>query len=126
LSNIKKECKYSEDHEWALLEDGIVTIGISDHAQNELGDIVFVELPECDEECSLGDSIGTIEAVKTVADIYVPVGGTVVEVNEELEDTAESLNNDPYGKGWIAKIKVEDSSDFDSLMSPEEYEEFTK
>jgi len=126
LSNIKKECKYSKDHEWALLEDGIVTIGISDHAQNELGDIVFVELPECDEEYSIGDSIGTIEAVKTVADIYVPVGGIVVEVNEELEDSAESLNNDPYGKGWIAKIKVEDSSDFDILMSPEEYEEFTK
>ncbi|MGL1935180.1 MAG: glycine cleavage system protein GcvH [Fibrobacterales bacterium] len=121
MSEIRDGLKYSEDHEWILVEGDVVTIGVTDHAQSELGDIIFVELPEVDDEVSKGDSIGTIEAVKTVADIYCPVNGTVVEANEALADKAESMNTAPYGDGWIVKIKISDPAELDELMSAEDY-----
>jgi len=121
--NLPKELKYTKDHEWVKVEDDIVVIGITDYAQGELGDIVFVEVPTVGEELVAGDTLGTIEAVKTVADIYMPIDGKVLEMNAELEDTPELINQDPYGRGWIAKIKVADSSQLDELLSAEQYKE---
>ncbi len=121
MSEIKENLKYTEDHEWVLIEGDVATIGVTDHAQGELGDIIFVELPEVDDEVAKGDSIGTIEAVKTVADIYCPVTGIIVEANEALADKAESMNSSPYGEGWIVKIKISDTSELEGLMSAEEY-----
>ncbi len=121
MSEIKDSLQYTEDHEWVLIEGDVATIGITDHAQGELGDIIFVELPEVDDEVSKGDSIGTIEAVKTVADIYCPITGVVVEANEALADKAESMNSSPYGEGWIVKIKISDPAELEGLMSAEDY-----
>lgn len=122
MSNILDNLKYSEDHEWALIEGDIITVGITDHAQSELGDIVFVELPDVGDTLDQGDSFGTIEAVKTVAELYAPVGGEVVEINEALADEAETINSAPYGEGWIVKIKVSDPSQLDSLMDAAGYQ----
>ena len=121
--NLPQELKYTKDHEWVKVEDDIVVIGITDYAQGELGDIVFVEVPTVGEELVAGDTLGTIEAVKTVADIYMPIDGKVLEMNAELEDTPELINQDPYGRGWIAKIKIADSSQLDELLSAEQYKE---
>ncbi len=113
---------YTEDHEWIKVEDGVATMGITDFAQNELGDIVFVELPEEDEEFDQGDAMGVVESVKAVSDIYMPVSGTVVEANEEVMDAPELVNSDPYGEGWLVKIQLSDESQLDALMSAEDYE----
>ena len=121
--SVQEGLYYTKEHEWVKVDGETGTIGISDHAQEELGDIVFVELPEEGEEFSQGDAIGTIEAVKTVSDIYTPVSGEVVEANESLEEEAEKINQDPYGEGWIAKIKMSDKDELDDLMSAEEYED---
>ncbi|HMA61749.1 MAG TPA: glycine cleavage system protein GcvH [bacterium] len=120
--SVQEGLYYTKEHEWVKVDGDTGTIGISDHAQEELGDIVFVELPEEGEEFSQGDAIGTIEAVKTVSDIYTPVSGKVVEVNESLEEEAEKINQDPYGEGWIAKIDMSDESELDDLLTAEEYE----
>jgi glycine cleavage system H protein len=101
-------------------------IGITDHAQSQLGDIVFVELPDVDSEISQNETFGVIEAVKTVADLFAPVKGLIIEINSSLEDSPDLINSDPYGTGWIIKVKVSDSSQYDSLMSSDEYEEFIK
>lgn len=121
--SVQEGLYYTKEHEWVKVDGDTGTIGISDHAQEELGDIVFVELPEEGEELSQGDAIGTIEAVKTVSDIYTPVSGEVIESNESLEEEAEKINQDPYGEGWIAKIKMSDKDELDDLMSAEEYED---
>lgn len=121
--SVQEGLSYTKEHEWVKVDGDTGTIGISDHAQEELGDIVFVELPEEGEELSQGDAIGTIEAVKTVSDIYTPVSGEVIESNESLEEEAEKINQDPYGEGWIAKIKMSDKDELDDLMSAEEYED---
>lgn len=121
--SVQEGLYYTKEHEWVKVDGDTGTIGISDHAQEELGDIVFVELPEEGEELSQGDAIGTIEAVKTVSDIYTPVSGEVIESNESLEEEAEKINQDPYGEGWIAKIKMSDKDEIDDLMSAEEYED---
>jgi len=121
--SVQKDLYYTEEHEWLKVEDEKGTIGITDHAQSELGDIVFVDLPEEGEEFSKGDAIGTIEAVKTVSDIYAPVSGEVLEVNETLDEEAEKINQDPYGEGWIVKVKLNDQSELDELLSAEEYED---
>lgn len=121
--SVQEGLYYTKEHEWVKVDGETGTIGISDHAQEELGDIVFVELPEEGEELSQGDAIGTIEAVKTVSDIYTPVSGEVIESNESLEEEAEKINQDPYGEGWIAKIKMSDKDELDDLMSAEEYED---
>ncbi len=121
--NVPEDLKYTKNHEWVKVDGDIATLGITDHAQSELGDIVFVELPEEGDEFDAGDAIGTIEAVKTVADMNTPVSGEVTEVNEDLEDSSELMNKDPYGDGWIVKLKMSDDSELDDLLSAEEYKE---
>jgi glycine cleavage system H protein len=117
--SVPEDLQYTKSHEWVRFEDGTVTIGITDHAQEELGDVVFVELPEEGDTIEAGDSFGTVESVKAVSDLYTPVGGEVVEVNSSLEDAPEKINDDPYGEGWIVKLRTTDEAD---LLSPEEYE----
>ncbi len=121
--NTPAELKYTKDHEWIKVEGDTATIGITDYAQGELGDIVFVDVDTVDEELNEGDVFGSVEAVKTVSDLYLPVSGTVLEVNADLEDQPELLNTDPYGKGWIIKLKVSDAADLSTLLSAEEYQE---
>ena len=124
--NLPEDIKYTEDHEWGRLENDILTIGITDFAQSELGDIIFVEFPELNTKVSVKDSIGTLEAVKTVADIYSPISGEIVELNDQLEDTPELINEDPYNKGWILKIKINDKNDYNSLLTNDEYQNLIK
>ncbi len=121
--NTPSELKYTKDHEWVKVEGDIAIIGITDYAQGELGDIVFVDVDTVDEDLNEGDVFGSVEAVKTVSDLFLPIQGTVLEVNAELEDQPELLNTDPYGKGWIIKLKISDSADFAKLLSAEEYQE---
>ena len=120
-TQIPEHLFYSESHEWLLLESGIATIGITDFAQTELGDIVFAELPEVDEHLEKGETFGTLEAVKTVADLIAPTSGEVLEVNDSLAEGAEQINEDPYGGGWLLKIRINDSADLDYLLSAQEY-----
>jgi glycine cleavage system H protein len=117
--NIPEDLQYTKSHEWARVEGDTATIGITDHAQDELGDVVFVELPDEGATFDAGESFGTVESVKAVSDLYAPVGGEVVEVNSALEDAPENINEDPYGEGWIVKLRTTDEAD---LLSPEEYE----
>ncbi|RZP00425.1 MAG: glycine cleavage system protein GcvH [Flavobacteriales bacterium] len=119
--NIPEELKYTEEHEWVKIEDNIATIGITDFAQGELGDIVYLEIDSLDSEIALNEVFGTVEAVKTVSDLFMPVGGKVIEMNSTLEDKPELVNEDPYGEGWIIKIDISDLSEIDNLLSPEEY-----
>jgi len=124
MSNIPAELKYVSSHEWIRLEgDGTVTIGITEHAQDQLGDVVFVELPEVGTTFSLSDDLGVVESVKAASDLYAPLSGEVVEVNPELEDSPELVNSDPYGDGWFVKLKLEDESELDGLLSAEGYAE---
>ena len=120
--SVPEELQYTRSHEWLRTEGDTVTVGITDHAQDELGDIVFVELPEEGATLEAGDSFGTVESVKAVSDLYTPVGGEVVEVNEALNDSPEKINEDPYGEGWIVKLHT--SSDASDLLSAAEYEQF--
>lgn len=119
--NIPQNLKYSEDHEWLRIEGNEAYIGISDYAQHELGDIVFVDVDTEGEELSAGDTFGSIEAVKTVSDLLMPVSGKVLEVNAALEDNAATINTDPYGEGWIIKIEMTDASEADKLMDATAY-----
>lgn len=118
--NIPKDLKYTEDHEWLRIEGDAVYIGITDYAQNELGDIVYIEIDA--EEASRGDVFGTVEAVKTVSDLFAPVSGKILDVNEELKSNPELVNSDPYGKGWIVKISIDNAEETDNLLTAEEYE----
>ena len=119
--SVPEELQYTRSHEWVRTEGDTATIGITDHAQDELGDIVFVELPETGATFDAGDSYGTVESVKAVSDLYTPVGGEVVEVNEALSESPEKVNEDPYGEGWIVKIQVSGEAD---LLSASDYEQF--
>lgn len=121
--NFPNDLKYTKEHEWVRVEGDTMIIGITDYAQSELGDIVYVEIPTVGEQLSQGDTLGTIEAVKTVADIYMPVDGEVLEVNSELEDAPELINSDPYGKGWIVKAKIANQQQLDDLLSADQYKE---
>ena len=122
--NTPSELKYTKEHEWIRDNgDGTVTIGITDFAQSELGDIVFVELEDVDSEFAQEDTFGTVEAVKTVSDLYAPIDGVVTEINETLEDNPEIVNDDPYGDGWMIKMKLSDPSQMDSLLSSDSYNE---
>ncbi len=121
--NIPDDLKYTKDHEWVRLEGDTATVGITDYAQGELGDVVFVELPAVGDQVSANDTFGTIEAVKAVADLYSPLDGEVVEVNEALEDAPDTVNNDPYGAGWMVKVKVADSGAYEKLLSADDYRE---
>ena len=124
MSEIPNELRYLESHEWARLEeDGTVTVGISDHAQNALGDVVYVELPEEGQQLSSGDEAGVVESVKAASDIYAPVTGTVVATNTDLDDEPEKVNQDPYGDGWFFKIEPDDLQELDELLDAEGYQE---
>jgi len=120
--NIPKELKYTKDHEWVTIKDGIATVGITDFAQKELGDIVYVDVDTLDEELDAEEVFGSIEAVKTVSDLFMPVAGEVIEFNEALEDQPELVNEDPYGKGWIIKVKVTDTTEA-KLLNADAYKE---
>jgi glycine cleavage system H protein len=117
------ELKYTKDHEWIKIEGNIATVGITDFAQGELGDIVFVDVESVDEELNAGEVFGSVEAVKTVSDLYLPVSGKVIEFNEALEDEPELVNNDPYGKGWVIKLEVSADLDQSELLTAEQYQE---
>ena len=117
--NIPEDLQYTHSHEWVRIEGDTATIGITDHAQDELGDVVFVELPDEGATFDAGESFGTVESVKAVSDLYTPLGGEVVEVNSALEDAPEKINEDPYGDGWIVRLRTSEETD---LLSPEEYE----
>ncbi len=119
--NIPENLKYTKDHEWVKLEGGTATIGITDFAQNELGDIVFVEVDTEGETLDREETFGTIEAVKTVSDLFMPVSGEITEFNDDLESTPDIINKDPYGKGWIIKVKLSDVSEVDDLLSASDY-----
>ena len=121
--NIPAELKYSRDHEWIRLEGETAYVGITDFAQHELGDIVFVDIDTVDETLEADETFGTIEAVKTSSDLLMPVAGTVIEFNEGLVDAYEKVNNDPYGEGWIIKVQVANPADLDNLLSAEAYKE---
>ncbi len=119
--NLPENLRYSKDHEWARREGDLFVVGINDYAQDQLGDIVFVELPESGAEFEQEEEFGTVESVKAVSELYMPVGGEVVEVNPALEDSPELVNNDPYEGGWMLKVKASDPSQFDSLMDRQAY-----
>ncbi len=114
--------KYTEDHEWVLVDGNVGIIGITEFAQGELGDVVYIDIPDATAEVKKGDTIGTIEAVKTVADLFSPVSGTICAVNEALNDSPETVNKDPYNAGWIVKIELADASELDGLMDAEAYQ----
>tara|TARA_B100000900_G_scaffold171536_1_gene145777 strand:- start:803 stop:1180 length:378 start_codon:yes stop_codon:yes gene_type:complete len=119
--NIPKELKYTKDHEWVRVEGDIATIGVTDFAQGELGDIVFVEIESVDETLDAEEVFGSVEAVKTVSDLFMPIGGEVLEFNEALESDPELVNSDPYGDGWMIKVKISDLSELENLLSDEAY-----
>ena len=121
MSEVRTELKYLSSHEWVLIEDGVATIGVSDHAQELLGDLVYVELPEEGSSIAAGDSVGVIESVKAASDTYAPLTGEVIEINGELEDSPEKINDDPYGDGWMYKIKLEDPDEVGDLLDADAY-----
>jgi len=121
IMSIPAELKYTQDHEWVRVEGDIAVVGVTDFAQGELGDVVFVEIETEGETLDKGETFGTVEAVKTVSDLFMPVGGEVSEFNEALADDPELVNKDPYGKGWMIKIKVADAAELDELMDAEAY-----
>ncbi|WPR71793.1 glycine cleavage system protein GcvH [Flavobacterium sp. NG2] len=121
--SIPSNLKYTKDHEWVSLEGDIATIGITHFAQKELGDIVYVEVETLDQVLEQDEVFGTVEAVKTVSDLFLPMAGEIIEFNSSLEDTPEAVNSDPYGAGWMIKVKVSDVSTYDSLLSDEDYKQ---
>ena len=124
MSDVPQELRYARTHEWARLEeDGTVTVGISDHAQDALGDVVYVEHPEPGQQVAAGDETGVVESVKAASDIYAPVSGSIVAVNDALDDAPETVNQDPYGDGWFFKIEPDDATELDELLDSEAYAE---
>ncbi|MCA0152705.1 MULTISPECIES: glycine cleavage system protein GcvH [Winogradskyella] len=121
--NIPSELKYTKDHEWIKIEGDVATVGITDFAQGELGDIVYVEVDTLDETLDAEEVFGTVEAVKTVSDLFLPLSGEIIEFNEGLEDEPEKVNSDPYGDGWMIKLKISDESQIESLLSADAYKE---
>ena len=119
--NIPTNLKYTKDHEWISMDGNIATIGITDFAQSELGDIVYVEVETLDQNLDKDEVFGTVEAVKTVSDLFLPLSGEIIEFNEDLERNPETVNSDPYGKGWMVKVKVSDASQWDELLDSEAY-----
>lgn len=121
--NIPSDLKYTKDHEWVSIEGDIATVGITDFAQGELGDIVYIEVETIDETLEREEVFGTVEAVKTVSDLFLPLSGEIIEFNEELEATPETVNSDPYGTGWMVKIKISNTLELDDLLSDQEYKD---
>ena len=118
---IPDDCRFLESHEWLRVENGTARVGISDFAQDELGDVVFVELPREGDEIDAGDDFGVVESIKAVSDVYLPVGGTITAVNDDLETEPELLNEDPYGDGWMVELELADESEVEDLLTPEAY-----
>jgi glycine cleavage system H protein len=123
MSEVPSELKFLSSHEWVMVEDGVATIGVSDHAQELLGDLVYVELPEAGTTVAAGDSVGVIESVKAASDTYAPISGEVIEINEDLEDSPERINADPYGDGWMYKVAIEDPEELENLLDSAAYSE---
>lgn len=121
---LPEDLKYTREHEWLAIEDKVVTVGITDHAQEQLGEVVFVELPAAGDKVEKSEPFGVVESTKAVSDIYAPVSGDVAEVNDDLPDSPELVNEDPYGDGWMVKITIGDESDLEDLMTAEEYREY--
>lgn len=119
--NVPEELKYTKDHEWIRIDGDVLTVGITDFAQGELGDIVYVEVDTLDETLEAEEVFGTVEAVKTVSDLFMPISGEIIEFNETLEDAPEQVNDDPYGEGWMIKLKCNDLSELDQLLTASDY-----
>lgn len=126
MANVPEDLHYSKDHEWVRVEGNIASIGITDYAQNSLGDVVYVELPKVGEDFAANESFGSVESVKAVSEVFSPVSGAVAEVNESLNDEPEKVNGDPYGDGWMIKVNMSSPGEVDSLLTAAEYEDFTK
>lgn len=126
MANVPEDLHYSKDHEWVRVESGVAVVGITDYAQNSLGDVVYVELPKANDEFATNESFGSVESVKAVSEVFSPVSGTVVEVNTTLNDEPEKVNEDPYGEGWMIRIRMSNPGEVDSLLTAAEYEDFTK
>ncbi len=126
MSNIPEDLSYTKDHEWVRVSGDSATVGITDNAQNQLGDVVYVELPRVGDKFETSESFGSVESVKAVSEIYMPVSGTVTQVNEALNESPEKVNEDPYGTGWMIVIKMDEPSKIDSLLSAIEYEDYIK
>lgn len=126
MANVPEDLHYSKDHEWIRVEGDIGTIGITDHAQDSLGDVVYVELPKAGESFAAHEPFGSVESVKAVSEIFTPVGGEITEINESLQDEPEKVNSDPYGDGWMIRVRMSNPGEVDSLLNAAEYEDFTK
>lgn len=126
MANVPEDLHYSKDHEWVRVEGDVAIIGITDYAQNSLGDVVYVELPKNGETFAANESFGSVESVKAVSEVFSPVSGSVVQMNESLNDEPEKVNSDPYGEGWMIRLKMENPGEVDSLLTAAEYEDFTK
>ncbi|MCM3872490.1 MAG: glycine cleavage system protein GcvH [Pyrinomonadaceae bacterium] len=126
MANVPEDLHYSKDHEWVRVEGDVAVVGITDYAQNSLGDVVYLELPKAGEEFAANESFGSVESVKAVSEVFSPISGTVAEVNEALNDEPEKVNTDPYGEGWMIKVRMSSPGEVDSLLTAAEYEDFTK
>jgi glycine cleavage system H protein len=126
MANVPEDLHYSKDHEWVRVDGDIATIGITDYAQNSLGDVVYVEVPKAGDEFAAHESFGSVESVKAVSELFTPVSGKVVEANPTLQDEPEKVNEDPYGAAWMIRVKMSKPGEVDSLLTPAEYEDFTK
>ena len=124
MSNIPENLRYSKDHEWVLVDGDLATIGITDYAQHALSDVVYVDMPRVGDKMGSHEAFGSVESVKAVSEIFTPIAGEVIEVNEELNDDAEKVNTDPYGDAWMIKIKMDNPHEADAMLSAEEYEEY--
>ena len=124
MSNIPENLRYSKDHEWVLVDGDVASIGITDYAQHSLGDVVYIDMPRVGDKLATHESFGSVESVKAVSEIFTPVAGEIVSVNDSLNDTPEKVNNDPYGEAWFIKIKMDNPGDADAMLSGEEYEEY--
>jgi glycine cleavage system H protein len=126
MANTPEDLSYTKDHEWVRTKGDEATVGITDHAQNQLGDVVYVELPKVGDKFEASEPFGSVESVKAVSEIYMPVGGKVIEVNESLNDSPEQVNEDPYGDGWMIRIKIDNPAQVDALLTAVEYEDYIK
>jgi glycine cleavage system H protein len=124
MANIPENLRYSKDHEWVSVDGDVASVGITDYAQHSLGDVVYVDMPRVGDKFAAHEAFGSVESVKAVSEIFVPVAGEIVEVNDGLNDTPEAVNNDPYGAGWMVKIKMDNPGEVDAMLSAEEYEEY--
>jgi len=126
MANVPEDLHYSKDHEWVRVDGDVVIIGITDYAQNSLGDVVYVELPKAGDEFAANEPFGSVESVKAVSEVFTPIAGVIAQINESLADEPETVNSDPYGNGWMIRLKMSKAGEVDSLLTAAEYEDFTK